>query len=150
MRVPSGCPTNELLGSATFQAPEADAIDQLVQVFSEAERTAALYSLLQHYTQVQIRCFITVLQQTARADPMTAHLSPAVGGSMQSQMEAKLATMNHKSPGLKSTMPGSPSARTCNTGATNRQSLVFDSSSSFLSPDTANTVGNPSDVAAVR
>ena len=80
---------------------------------------------------------------------MTALLSPAVGGSMQSQMEAKLASMNLKSPGLKSTMPGSPSARTFNTSANpNRQSLVFDSSSSFLSPDTANTVGNPSDAAA--
>ncbi|KAI9436689.1 hypothetical protein H4582DRAFT_404322 [Lactarius indigo] len=178
---PSGRPTSELLGSATFQTPEADAIDQWFEnfhhyevtleemaaasldvnfkeelsaieqwfkVLSEAERTAALYSLLQHSTQVQIRFFITVLQQMARADPMTALLSPAVGGSMQSQMEAKLASMNLKSPGLKSTMPGSPSARTFNTSATNRQSLAFDSSSSFLSPDTANTVGNPSDAAA--
>ncbi|KAH9020229.1 hypothetical protein EDB85DRAFT_2120823 [Lactarius pseudohatsudake] len=178
---PSGRPTSELLGSATFQTPEADAIDQWFEnfhhyevtleemaaasldvnfkeelsaieqwfkVLSEAERTAALYSLLQHSTQVQIRFFITVLQQMARADPMTALLSPAVGGSMQSQMEAKLASMNLKSPGLKSTMPGSPSARTFNTSATNRQSLAFDSSSSFLSPDAANTVGNPSDAAA--
>jgi hypothetical protein len=77
---------------------------------------------------------------------MTALLSPAVGGSMQSQMEAKLASMNLKSPGLKSNMPSSPSARTFNTSATNRQSLAFDSSSSFLSPDSA--VGNPSDAAA--
>ena len=118
------------------------------KVLSEAERTAALYSLLQHSTQVQIRFFITVLQQMARADPMTALLSPAVGGSMQSQMEAKLASMNLKSPGLKSNMPSSPSARTFNTSATNRQSLAFDSSSSFLSPDSANSVGNPSDAAA--
>ncbi|KAH9171641.1 hypothetical protein EDB89DRAFT_1080088 [Lactarius sanguifluus] len=201
---PSGRPTSELLGSATFQTPEGDffpptqsdlpylfsqpdslfaadaidqwfenfhhyevtleemaaasldvnfkeelsAIEQWFKVLSEAERTAALYSLLQHSTQVQIRFFITVLQQMARADPMTALLSPAVGGSMQSQMEAKLASMNLKSPGLKSTMPGSPSARTFNTSATNRQSLAFDSSSSFLSPDAANTVGNPSDAAA--
>ena len=49
------------------------------KVLSEAERTAALYSLLQHSTQVQIRFFITVLQQMARADPMTALLSPAIG-----------------------------------------------------------------------
>ena len=63
-----------------------------------------------HSTQVQIRFFITVLQlqQMARADPMTALLSPAVGGSMQSQMEAKLASMSLKSPGLKSTMPSFP------------------------------------------
>ena len=50
------------------------------KVLSEAERTAALYSLLQHSTQVQIRFFITVLQQMARSDPMTALLSPSMGG----------------------------------------------------------------------
>ena len=59
---------------------ELSAIEQWFKVLSEAERTAALYSLLQHSTQVQIRFFITVLQQMARADPMTALLSPAVGG----------------------------------------------------------------------
>ena len=120
------------------------------KVLSEAERTAALYSLLQNSTQVQIRFFITVLQQMARADPMTALLSPAVGGSMQSQMEAKLASMNLKSPGLKSNMPSSPSARNfSNTANPNRQSLAFDSTpSSFLSPDTSNALGNPSDAAA--
>jgi hypothetical protein len=119
------------------------------KVLSEAERTAALYSLLQNSTQVQIRFFITVLQQMARADPMTALLSPAVGGSMQSQMEAKLASMNLKSPGLKSNMPTSPSTRNfSNTANPNRQSLAFDSTpSSFLSPD-ANALGNPSDAAA--
>jgi len=120
------------------------------KVLSEAERTAALYSLLQNSTQVQIRFFITVLQQMARADPMTALLSPAIGGSMQSQMEAKLASMNLKSPGLKSNMPSSPSARNfSSTTNPNRQSLAFDSTpSSFLSPDTSNNLGNPSDAAA--
>jgi len=119
------------------------------KVLSEAERTAALYSLLQHSTQVQIRFFITVLQQMARADPMTALLSPAVGGSMQSQMEAKLASMSLKSPGLKSNMPSSPSTRNfTSTANPNRQSLAFDSTSSFLSPDTANGVSNSSDAAA--
>ncbi|KAH9968368.1 hypothetical protein BGW80DRAFT_1339423 [Lactifluus volemus] len=179
---PSGRPTSELLGSATFQTPEADAIDQWFEnfhhyevtleemaaasldvnfkeelsaieqwfkVLSEAERTAALYSLLQHSTQVQIRFFITVLQQMARADPMTALLSPAVGGSMQSQMEAKLASMSLKSPGLKSTMPSSPAARNFGSSANpNRQSLAFESPSSFLSPDTTNGVSNSSDAAA--
>jgi hypothetical protein len=120
------------------------------KVLSEAERTAALYSLLQNSTQVQIRFFITVLQQMARADPMTALLSPAIGGSMQSQMEAKLASMSLKSPGLKSNMPSSPSTRNFSgTNNPNRQSLAFDSApSSFLSPDTSNTLGNPSDAAA--
>jgi len=117
---------------------ELSAIEQWFKVLSEAERTAALYSLLQHSTQVQIRFFITVLQQMARSDPMTALLSPAMGGSMQNQMEAKLAQLNLKSPGLKSTMPSSPSARNFNISG-NRQSLTLDavSNNNFLSPDAA-------------
>jgi hypothetical protein len=82
---------------------------------------------------------LILMLTSLRADPMTALLSPAFGGSMQSQMEAKLASMNFKSPGLKSNMPCSSSARTFNTSA--------DSSPSFLSPDSANSVkrrrGNP-------
>ncbi|KZT28766.1 hypothetical protein NEOLEDRAFT_1058103 [Neolentinus lepideus HHB14362 ss-1] len=125
---------------------ELSAIEQWFKVLSEAERTAALYSLLQHSTQVQIRFFITVLQQMARADPMTALLSPAVGSSMQAQMEAKLASMSLKSPGLKSPMPASPSARNF---SANRQSLALDSSSNFLSPESANLVSpNPGDPAS--
>ncbi|KAG6902540.1 hypothetical protein C0995_015358 [Termitomyces sp. Mi166 len=103
------------------------------KVLSEAERTAALYSLLQHSTQVQIRFFITVLTQMSKSDPMTALLSPQIGGSMQSQMEAKLATI--KSPGLKSGLPSSPTVRNFAPG--NRSSLALDSTSSFLSPESA-------------
>ena len=66
-------------------------------------------------------------------------------------MEAKLAQMGLKSPGIKSSVPASPSARNFS-GATNRQSLAVDSttSSSFLSPDSANNVANnaTSDAAA--
>lgn len=114
---------------------ELSAIEQWFKVLSEAERTAALYSLLQHSTQVQIRFFITVLQQMARADPMTALLSPAVGSSMQSQMEAKLASMNLKSPGLKSALPSSPTARNF---SANRPSLNLETGiNGFLSPDAA-------------
>ncbi|KAM6494299.1 hypothetical protein JOM56_010660 [Amanita muscaria] len=113
---------------------ELSAIEQWFKVLSEAERTAALYSLLQHSTQVQIRFFITVLQQMARSDPMTALLSPAMGGSMQSQMEAKLASMSLKSPGLKPGISGSPTARNF---SANRQSLALDNSSNYLSPDSA-------------
>ncbi|KAG4302577.1 hypothetical protein PCANB_001199 [Pneumocystis canis] len=56
---------------------ELKAIEQWFRVLSEAERTAALYSLLHQTTQVQIRFFITILQQMARNDPMNAFLSPA-------------------------------------------------------------------------
>ncbi|KAF9221537.1 hypothetical protein BS17DRAFT_251774 [Gyrodon lividus] len=123
---------------------ELSAIEQWFKVLSEAERTAALYSLLQQSTQVQIRFFITVLQQMARSDPMTALLSPAVGGSMQSQMEAKLAQLTLKSPSLKSPMPSSPRVFS----SQNRQSLALDTTSSgFLSPDSA-ALGSNNDAAA--
>lgn len=52
---------------------------------------------------------------------------------MQSQMEAKLASM--KSPNLKSGLPASPTTRSFNAG--NRQSLALDNSSNYLSPDSA-------------
>ena len=113
-----------------------------LKVLSEVGGMAALYNFLLHSTQVQIHFFITVLQQMARADSMTALLSPAIGCSMQSQMETKLASMDLKSPGLKSTVPGSPSSRTFNTSAIpNCQSLAIDPTSYFLFPDTANTAG---------
>ncbi|GJJ15311.1 hypothetical protein Clacol_009587 [Clathrus columnatus] len=121
---------------------ELAAIEQWFRVLSEAERTAALYSLLQQSTQVQIRFFITVLQQMARSDPMTALLSPAAG-SMQNQMESKLASLGLKSPGLGGSFnpPASPSAR-----GFGGRSLNVDSTSSFLSPDSAansNTATDP-------
>ncbi|KAG8909168.1 hypothetical protein FRC00_010602 [Tulasnella sp. 408] len=120
---------------------ELSAIEQWFRVLSEAERTAALYSLLQHSTQVQIRFFITVLQQMARSDPMTALLSPAMGSSMQVQMEAKLASMGLKSPGL----PQSPGMRTSFGPGTptsaSRPSLSVDPST-FLSPDSASKANN--------
>lgn len=75
---------------------------------------------------------------------MTALLSPNAGGSMQSQMEAKLAQMGLKSPGLKSNIPSSPSARNFSGNlSANRQSLAVEpSSNSFLSPDSAANAGN--------
>ena len=109
------------------------------RVLSEAERTAALYSLLQHSTQVQIRFFITVLQQMARSDPMTALLSPGMGGSMQAQMEAKLLSMGLKSPALKA--PASPSTRNFSTGPS-----ANTNGNNFLTPDAA--LASPSPDAA--
>lgn len=55
---------------------ELSAIEQWFQVLSEAERTAALFALLQQTTPIQIRFFITVLQKLANKDPLSAALSP--------------------------------------------------------------------------
>ncbi|KAH8981831.1 hypothetical protein EDB86DRAFT_3086756 [Lactarius hatsudake] len=80
---------------------------------------------------------------------MTALLSQAVGGSKQNQMEVKLASMKFKVARTQVNHVRFPSASTFDTNATSRQSLAFDTSSSFLSSDTANTVGNPSNAAAM-
>ena len=61
---------------------------------------------------------------------------------MRSQMET-MSNLLDSSP----TYPF-PVCKHINTSATNRQSLAFDSSSSFLSPDSANSVRSPSDAAA--
>lgn len=85
------------------------------RVLSEAERTAALYSLLQHSTPVQIRFFLSVLHHMAQADPMTAMLSPnppAGSSAAHAQMDNKLAGMGLKSPsaGGGTGFAGSPTA----------------------------------------
>lgn len=72
--------TLEEMAAATLDQDFKDelaAIEQWFKVLSEAERTAALYALLQQTTQVQIRFFIQVLQQMAKSHPMSGVLSPA-------------------------------------------------------------------------
>ncbi|KAJ3416840.1 hypothetical protein HDV05_008425 [Chytridiales sp. JEL 0842] len=67
---------------------ELKAIEQWFSVLSDPERTTALYSLLQHTTQVQIRFFMTVLQQLAQKDPVAlvshaAGAGPGTSGAAQ-------------------------------------------------------------------
>lgn len=72
--------TLEEMAAATLDQDfkdELSAIEQWFQVLSEAERTAALYALLQQTTQVQIRFFIQVLTQMGKNHPMSGVLSPA-------------------------------------------------------------------------
>ena len=75
--------TLEEMAAATLDQDfkdELSAIEQWFRVLSEAERTSALYALLQQTTQVQIRFFIQVLQQMAKSHPMSGVLSPATFG----------------------------------------------------------------------
>lgn len=71
--------TLEEMAAATLDQDfkdELSAIEQWFRVLSEAERTAALYALLQQTTQVQIRFFIQILQQMGKNHPMSGVLSP--------------------------------------------------------------------------
>ncbi|KAG2195051.1 hypothetical protein INT47_003917 [Mucor saturninus] len=56
---------------------EVQHVDQWFRYLNEAERTATIYTLLQHSTQVQIRFFMVILQQLSQKDPVSALLSPA-------------------------------------------------------------------------
>ncbi|KAG9243141.1 hypothetical protein BJ878DRAFT_424317 [Calycina marina] len=72
--------TLEEMAAATLDQDfkdELSAIEQWFRVLSEAERTAALYALLQQTTQVQIRFFIQILQQMGKNHPMSGVLSPS-------------------------------------------------------------------------
>ncbi|QRD01531.1 hypothetical protein JI435_121760, partial [Parastagonospora nodorum SN15] len=101
---------------------ELSAIEQWFRVLSEAERTAALYALLQQTTQVQIRFFIQVLQQMSKSLPMSGVLSPANFGEKDpmtqklSDAMSKLGTgENRHSMGL-GRPPPSPGAGKRNSG----------------------------------
>ncbi|KAL1998392.1 hypothetical protein VTN02DRAFT_6289 [Thermoascus thermophilus] len=92
--------TLEEMAAATLDQDfkdELSAIEQWFRVLSEAERTAALYALLQQTTQVQIRFFIQVLQQMAKSHPMSGVLSPANFGEkdpMSSRLNDAMAKLN--------------------------------------------------------
>ncbi|KAH8547989.1 hypothetical protein BGW37DRAFT_508640 [Umbelopsis sp. PMI_123] len=51
-------------------------VNEWFRLLCEAERTTALYSIVQHATQVQIRFLIAVLTKMANQDPLGALLSP--------------------------------------------------------------------------
>ncbi|MCJ1447206.1 MAG: Flap-structured DNA-binding and RNA-binding protein [Stictis urceolatum] len=84
--------TLEEMAAATLDQDfkdELSAIEQWFKVLSEAERTAALYALLQQTTQVQIRFFIQVLQEMAKGHPMSGVLSPANFGEKGESIMAR-------------------------------------------------------------
>ncbi|KAK6520787.1 Flap-structured DNA-binding and RNA-binding protein [Arthrobotrys conoides] len=61
---------------------ELSAIEQWFRVLSAAERTAALYALLQQTSPVQVRFFIAILQQMAssQSDPLSNRMSELMVG----------------------------------------------------------------------
>ncbi|ODQ51389.1 hypothetical protein SAICODRAFT_95498 [Saitoella complicata NRRL Y-17804] len=105
---------------------ELSAIEQWFRVLSEAERTAALYSLLNGTTSVQKRFLIQVLREMLRSDPMSQLLSPANYDKdvIQGQLSAAMSGLSIPSPSLAS--------------HPNRKSTALDASTvSNLFPDAA-------------
>ncbi|KAJ2657245.1 Flap-structured DNA-binding and RNA-binding protein [Coemansia sp. RSA 1200] len=66
---------------------ELNAIDQWFSVLSEPERTAALYSLMQHCSDLQVRFFITILQQMLRIDQDPEAAAEAIESSAGQNIE---------------------------------------------------------------
>ncbi|KAI8069595.1 hypothetical protein BC940DRAFT_21770 [Gongronella butleri] len=86
----------EDMASASFDPTFKDEmhhVDQWFRFLSEAERTATIYTLLQHSTPVQIRFFINLLQQLGKRDSMHSALTTPnpEQGDMQSQFASALA-----------------------------------------------------------
>ncbi|KAI9260932.1 hypothetical protein EDC94DRAFT_131949 [Helicostylum pulchrum] len=51
-------------------------VDQWYRYLTETEKTATIYTLLQHSSQVQARFFINLLQQMVKRDPLFSLLTP--------------------------------------------------------------------------
>ncbi|ORZ25653.1 hypothetical protein BCR42DRAFT_400618 [Absidia repens] len=71
-------------------------VDQWYRYLSETERTATAYALLQHSTPLQIRFFITVLQQLGKKDPVTSLLSPVYSEFDTTQMDPLSANSSYR------------------------------------------------------
>ncbi|CAK7223571.1 Flap-structured DNA-binding and RNA-binding protein [Sporothrix bragantina] len=155
--------TLEEMAAATLDQDfkdELSAIEQWFRVLSEAERTAALYALLQQTTQVQIRFFIQVLRQM---DPMSNRLSDAMNKlsvdsarnsmarnsmmSVKRQSGLDPSTINAMFPDAAAAIATEKAKYTQQTGnppVSNRNSAI-DPRNSLVTP----TIATPADAAAV-
>ena len=131
--------TLEEMATATLDQDfkdELSAIEQWFRVLSEAERTAALYALLQQTTQVQIRFFIQVLQQMSKSLPMSSVLSPANFGEKDPMTQKLSDAMNKLSTGENRHSMG-PTGRPPPSPGAKRNSGLDQTTISRMFPDAA-------------
>lgn len=98
---------------------ELDTIEKWFKVLNEPERTTALYTLLQHSTQDQLRFFVAVSQQMIR--PQESKPSPVV----EPQVRPKLGKLSFRPPSLNIPdleSPLTPTPVTAKESATDEQS----------------------------
>jgi len=84
---------------------ELGTIEQWFKLLSEAERTAAIYSLLHISTPLQVTFYIAVLQQMARSESVST-----LQASMDSRLKSKQATKGVRPPSLNLPDMGVPAA----------------------------------------
>lgn len=89
---------------------ELGTIEQWFKILSEAERTAAIYTLLLHSNQDQIRFFISVLQQMIRPEVV----NPS-NVTTEDNAKPKQSVRNTRPPSLNLPLPGSPTTPRFNT-----------------------------------
>jgi hypothetical protein len=100
---------------------ELDTIEKWFKVLNEPERTTAIYTLLQHSTQDQLRFFVAVSQQMIR--PEESKPSPAAAA--ESQVKPKLGKLTFRPPSLNIPdleSPLTPTPVTAKESATDEQS----------------------------
>ncbi|KAL8388551.1 hypothetical protein RB595_009051 [Gaeumannomyces hyphopodioides] len=129
--------TLEEMAAATLDQDfkdELSAIEQWFRVLSEAERTAALYALLQQTTQVQIRFFIQILQQMGKNHPMSGVLSPANFDKdpMSNRLSDAMNKLNVGGDSARNSMARAPTSQ-----AAKRQSGLDASTVNAMFPDAA-------------
>ncbi|KAK4224753.1 protein VTS1 [Podospora fimiseda] len=132
--------TLEEMAAATLDQDfkdELSAIEQWFQVLSEAERTAALYALLQQTTQVQIRFFIQVLTQMGKNHPMSGVLSPA--NFDKDPMQNRLSDAMNK---LNVDSARNSIARASPAGTVKRQSVLDANTINAMFPDAAAAIAS--------
>jgi hypothetical protein len=83
---------------------ELNTIEQWFKVLSEPERTASVYTLLQHSTQDQVHFFMSVLQRMVQPKPEPV--------SLDILSKPKLAKLSLRPPSLSIPLPGSPATPT--------------------------------------
>jgi hypothetical protein len=99
---------------------ELNTIEQWFKVLNEPERTAALYTLLQHSTQDQIRFFVAALQQMIQPE-----VPKAVPVTQEPPTKPKLGKLSFRPPSLNIPdldSPVTPTPVTARESATDEQS----------------------------
>ncbi|KAJ6558503.1 hypothetical protein DFH09DRAFT_1163022 [Mycena vulgaris] len=108
--------TLEAMAEASVDAKfkeELGTIEQWFKVLSEAERTAALYTLLQHSNQGQIRFLIAVLTQMA--GPQTGNNGGPLTASLDGSHRTQQPSRSLRPPSLNIPLPGTPATPQFNT-----------------------------------
>ncbi|KAI8364192.1 hypothetical protein BD560DRAFT_403264 [Blakeslea trispora] len=132
---------------------EMQHVDQWYRYLTEAEKTATMYTLLQHSSQVQARFFINLLQQMVKRDPLFSLLAPGnneqdmqnhlAGAMAKAELEASqrlMSVLPYKTGQVISRPPSSTNRRTVDRhsfalGDTEEYNRLFGTRNDFTTPN---------------